>query len=460
MLPIQCLEDDKAIIQEQLPCQILDFPCKYQGVPLSLRKLSKAQIQPIIDKIADQLPGWKADLLTRAGRKVLVQFVLTSMLVYLVMAMDLPPWALKAIDKIRRGFLWKGRKDVNGGHCLLAWPKVARPQELGGLGISSLQQLGWALRMRWLWLQKTEPDKPWASFAIQVHPAVHSFFSIAIKSEVGNGRNTLFWTDRWLHGQRLDDLVPNLFGAISSRARKRTVQDALTDQRWVRDIRGALSLAVLREYLALWDLLSNFVLHPDIEDTHVWKFSPSGKYSAKSAYESLFIGATSFRPWERIWKSWAPNKCKFFMWLAAHNRCWTADRLTRRNLPHPERCPLCDQAEETIDHLLVSCIFTRQVWFRILQKLGLQTLTPEVETASFDEWWETTSNRVDGQVQKGLNSIIILGAWSIWNHRNRCVFDGISPNLNVVLSAVEEEMHLWSWAGARGVSHLLALAPC
>jgi len=160
VLPIQCLEDDNAIIQEQLTCQILDFPCKYQGVPLSLRKLSKAQIQPIIDKIADQLPGWKADLLTREGRKVLVQFVLTSMLVYLLMDMDLPPWALKAIDKIRRGFLWKGRKDVKGGHCLLAWPKVARPHELGGLGISSLQQLGWALRMRWLWLQKTEPDKP------------------------------------------------------------------------------------------------------------------------------------------------------------------------------------------------------------------------------------------------------------------------------------------------------------
>jgi len=184
VLPIQCLEDDKAIIQKQLPYQILDFPCKYLGVPLSLRKLSKAQIQLIIDKIADQLPSWKADLLTRAGRKVLVQSVLTSMLVYLVMAMDLPPWALKAIDKIQRGFLWKGRKDVKGGHCLLACPKVARPQELGGLGISSLQQLGWALRMRWLWLQKTKPDKPWASFAIPVHPAIHSFFSTAIKSEV------------------------------------------------------------------------------------------------------------------------------------------------------------------------------------------------------------------------------------------------------------------------------------
>ena len=28
--------------------------------------------------------------------------------------------------------------------------------------------------------------------------------------------------------------------------------------------------------------------------------------------------------------------------------------------------------------------------------------------------------------QKGLNSIIILGAWSMWNHRSCCVFDGIS----------------------------------
>jgi hypothetical protein len=96
-------------------------------VPLSLQKLTKAQIQPIIDKVADQLPGWKADLLTRAGRKVLVQFLLTSMLIYLVMAMDLPPLALKAIDKIRRGFLWKGRKEVKGGHCLIAWPKVTHP---------------------------------------------------------------------------------------------------------------------------------------------------------------------------------------------------------------------------------------------------------------------------------------------------------------------------------------------
>jgi hypothetical protein len=61
------------------------------------------------------------------------------MLIYLAMAMDLPQWALKGIDKVRRGFLWKGRRDVKGGHCVIAWPKVTRPLDLGGLGIPNLQ---------------------------------------------------------------------------------------------------------------------------------------------------------------------------------------------------------------------------------------------------------------------------------------------------------------------------------
>ena len=50
--------------------------------------------------ILAHLPRWKADLLTKAGRRVLVQFVLTSTIIYLAMAIDLPTWALKAIDKV------------------------------------------------------------------------------------------------------------------------------------------------------------------------------------------------------------------------------------------------------------------------------------------------------------------------------------------------------------------------
>jgi hypothetical protein len=35
------------------------------------------------------------------------------------------------------------------------------------------------------------------------------------------------------------------------------------------------------------------------------------------------MGKILFRPWERIWKTWTPAKCRFFLWLVAHKRCWT-----------------------------------------------------------------------------------------------------------------------------------------
>jgi hypothetical protein len=100
------------------------------------------------------------------------------------------------------------------------------------------------------------------------------------------------------------------------------------------------------------------------------------------------------------------------------------------------------------------------VWFIILQSFGQQPLSPQPDDTSFNDWWESSVPRVDGQIKKGLNSIIILVAWSIWNHLNRCVFDAITPNLNGVLLLIREEILLWSLAGARGISHLLASAKC
>jgi hypothetical protein len=252
---IHCAENLNTI-HNLLQCVVANFPCKYLGVPLSLTKLGKQHLQPFIDKIANRLPSWKADLLTRAGRLILVQAVFTSMTVYLVMDMDLPSRAIKSIDKIRRSFQWRGRKDAMGGHCLVAWKKVTRPKEFGGLGISNLQKLSWALRLRWLWLQKTEPGRPWAFFKINAHPSVKAF-SATVSSVVGNSRNTMFWTDKWIDGQSLSQLAPHLVKLVSSRAKNRSVYDALTLRNWVNDIRGAITVSVLSDFLKVWDLTTD-----------------------------------------------------------------------------------------------------------------------------------------------------------------------------------------------------------
>ncbi|GJN36468.1 hypothetical protein PR202_gb25373 [Eleusine coracana subsp. coracana] len=143
-------------------------------------------------------------------------------------------------------------------------------------------------------------------------------------------------------------------------------------------------------------------------------------------------------------------KCRFFLWLVAHDRCWTADRLAHRGLEHPEKCPLCDQEDETIDHILVSCVFARQFWFSLLRQVGLQQLSPLPDNKCFMEWWKMASEAAGGLTSRGLNTLIILGAWILWNHRNRCVFDGVSPSLAAALVQAGEERYLWELAGAKG----------
>jgi len=62
---------------------------------------------------------------------VLVRFVITTIPIYLLVALKVPKLFIRAIDKIRKGFLWKGMKEANGGCCLVAWERVMRPLELG-----------------------------------------------------------------------------------------------------------------------------------------------------------------------------------------------------------------------------------------------------------------------------------------------------------------------------------------
>jgi len=140
----------------------------------------------------------------------------------------------------------------------------------------------------------------------------------------------------------------------------------LSNNMLLGDIQDHYSVEVLSEYLDVWDLIQEVVLQPNVEDVHKWRFEVSGQFSTRSAYKAFFNGSIYFAAGKQIWDTWAPRKCKFFLWLVTHNRCWIADRVSRWGLSHPEHCPLCEQEEETISHLLSACVFARQFWHRFL----------------------------------------------------------------------------------------------
>ena len=93
-------------------------------------------------------------------------------------------------------------------------------------------------------------------------------------------------------------------------------------------------------------------------------------------YLAFFNGQHPIEGAKVLRKTCAPGKCKFFIWLELHDRCWTVARRKRHGLQDDDLCVLCAQSSETIDHLLTTCPFSREVWFKILRKIGWDRVTP------------------------------------------------------------------------------------
>jgi hypothetical protein len=104
----------------------------------------------------------------------------------------------------------------------------------------------------------------------------------------------------------------------------------------------------------------------------------------------------------------------------------------------------------------MGCIFTREFWFRFLSQVGLQSLSPQPSDLSFLDWWDRATSSISEIISHGINSLIILGAWTVWTHRHRCVFDGAAPGIGRIVVIARDERNLWSLAGARGISLLTA----
>jgi hypothetical protein len=169
----------------------------------------------------------------------------------------------------------------------------------------------------------------------------------------------LFWHSSWAHSRPLSARFPLLYG--HSRRKNRTVQDALHNGAWIKDIAYNLNNDLLAEFFRLWNVLQSLELNLDTpeEDQICWKLDTSEKYTAKSAYSIQFSGSILSNFPKLIWKAWAPPKCKFLLWLLLQDRLWTATRLQVRGWENNYFCGLCIRNLETALHLFVECPLSR-----------------------------------------------------------------------------------------------------
>jgi hypothetical protein len=71
-------------------------------------------------------------------------------------------------------------------------------------------------------------------------------------------------------------------------------------------------------------------------------------------------------------------------------------------------------------------------------------------------WWQQSSDRLHTSLQQGCNTLVVLGAWSIWKTRNDVVFNGATPRIDRALLLVGDETDLWMLASAKDLSAMVA----
>jgi hypothetical protein len=99
LTPIRCDDDVLVGVQQLLGCRVENFPITYLGLPLSLRRPTKAEVQPILDQLSKKVAGWKPKLLSPDGRLRLIKSVLTALPVHFMFVLVLPKWAIKEFNK-------------------------------------------------------------------------------------------------------------------------------------------------------------------------------------------------------------------------------------------------------------------------------------------------------------------------------------------------------------------------
>lgn len=80
------------------------------------------------------------------------------------------------------------------------------------------------------------------------------------------------------------------------------------------------------------------------------------------------------------------------------------------------------QEEDNVKHILVQCVYAREVWHTCFDTLQLNIPAPSSVDTLVD-WWLRSRRGFQGKDKRGFNSLIIRAAWSLWKQRNARVFN-------------------------------------
>ncbi|XP_057782626.1 uncharacterized protein LOC131000636 [Salvia miltiorrhiza] len=453
-------------LQRDLGFSTGSLPFIYLGVPIFAGRASAARLISTRDRIIAHFPRWQGMQLSMAGRLCLVTSVIQSAAVHSMLIYRWPTKLLHDLDRACRSFIWTGCT-TSRPKSSVAWNRVCAPKTQGGLNVKSFTHISQSFMLRLGWLLITadsmgfqlfrqryldaclRPRSPWFSSTIWLgtRAAIQTLVSDTHCS-IGSGSTILFWTDNWL-GYRLVDRIgiPDTF----HHALLQPISDYYFDYSW----HFTLNFLQIFPDIA-FDIVS--VPISEGEDRRAWTHSHFGEVSASLASDHIrpCFPTVDWGKW--IWAPFIPMRRSIVTWRVILGRLATASSLRRSGLVGPGWCPLCRNANEDIDHLFWDCTFARQIWRSLFGWFRVDSpLIHDIGSLLLWAMKVQTSKQVVNLWRMGVMSTI----WSIWNIRNRVVFDAASVSeraLSIqIKSFILETSQLCSGEMANSVEDLLIL---
>ncbi|KAJ3708007.1 hypothetical protein LUZ61_011712 [Rhynchospora tenuis] len=429
-IPFNLTDHQTTQINQVLRCAESPLPLSYLGLPLTSGRPPKEVYIQLLEKLEHKLAGWKNKLLSRAGRLTLVSSVLSSIPIFFMSVFRLPSWVIKAIDKLRRGFLWGNLSSNNRGLHLLAWDRVCLPKEFGGFGVVNLKLLNISLLLRWLWRISHNPSSQWALIAktliasrnqqIPLNWSTHGsffwkdllqlrhIFSLSTTTLIADGRSTLFWYANWGNGhlQYFDSVPKPIMPKLTVHSVLSSPETVLQAP-WSRQIHDAVNSVSLLHRTTGCDKI-------------VWKWESSGCFTVRSAYGMLIsAGKIKFRA-SLIWKLKLPPSIKIFTLLLFHDRILTQEALLKRNILVQQGCVLCNTPVlESATHLFCTCSYVLHVWAKLQQLFPsrMPTTFPDLESLWQHALFNNSGDRTNAKAVLAITTI-----WAVWLERNNRLF--------------------------------------
>jgi hypothetical protein len=143
-------------------------------------------------------------------------------------------------------------------------------------------------------------------------------------------------------------------------------------------------------------------------------------FEVKSYYKMRVNSESMDGPWKIIWKSKAPPRVAFFVWMPVLGKILTMDNLRKKNIIVTEWCCMCKKSGESIDHVLLHCEVASKVWNMVCQLFGIMWVMPGSLKECLGSWRAQGGNRTILQIWR-MAPLCVM--WCLWRKRNARSFE-------------------------------------